>query len=196
MGVSVASLVDGKIPTEQLPALAITETFVVASESAMLALDAQPGDIAIRTDLSKSFILADIGASTLSNWKELLTPADAVSSVNGQTGAVSLDSDDVSEGSTNLYFTDARAKSAAAAQQKHERIVLSSTDISNGYIDLAYDVIGVPMVINGPSRIPLLPTDDFTVSGARITWNSATVGAMGEEALVEGEIIHVFYMGE
>lgn len=33
---------------------------------------------------------------------------DAVSSVNGQTGAVSLDSDDISEGSTNLYFTDER----------------------------------------------------------------------------------------
>ena len=33
---------------------------------------------------------------------------DQVSSVNTQTGAVVLDSDDVSEGSSNLYYTNAR----------------------------------------------------------------------------------------
>lgn len=38
---------------------------------------------------------------------------DGVISVNGQTGAVVLDTDDVSEGSTNLYFTDTRARTAA-----------------------------------------------------------------------------------
>jgi hypothetical protein len=195
VGVSVASLVGGVVPVDQLPAIAITDTFVVADEAAMLALVAETGDVAIREDLSKSFILAAEPPSTLDNWKELLTPADTVLSVNGQTGIVSLDSDDVAEGTANLYFTEERAKQAAAAQQKHERIVLSATDITNGYIDLQNDVIGVPMVFNGPSRIPLLPTDDFSVSGARITWNPATVGQGGEEALVEDEIIHVFYMG-
>lgn len=185
----------GKVPSSQLPAIAITDTFVVSSQAAMLALTAQTGDIAVRTDLNKSFILTASPASTLANWQELLTPVSAVVSVNGQTGAVSLNSDNISEGSSNLYYTDTRAKAAAANQQKHQRIVLSATDISNGYIDLAASVIGVPMVINGPSRIPLLPTDDFTVAGARITWNTSTVGPGGEEALVEGEIIHVFYMG-
>ena len=33
---------------------------------------------------------------------------DAVASVNGQTGVVSLDTDNVSEGSSNLYYTNAR----------------------------------------------------------------------------------------
>jgi len=36
----------------------------------------------------------------------------AVDSVNGQTGVVVLDSDDISEGATNLYFTDTRALGA------------------------------------------------------------------------------------
>ena len=81
---------DAKIPTSQLPALAITDTFPVASQAAMLALTAEVGDVAVRTDLNKSFILKTAGASTLGNWQELLTPTDAVSSVNGQTGAVSL----------------------------------------------------------------------------------------------------------
>jgi hypothetical protein len=81
---------DNKIPSAQLPAIAITDTFPVASQAAMLALTAEVGDIAVRTDLNKSFILKTAGASTLANWQELLTPTDAVLSVNGQTGAVSL----------------------------------------------------------------------------------------------------------
>jgi len=36
----------------------------------------------------------------------------AVDSVNGQTGVVVLDSDDINEGTTNLYFTDTRALGA------------------------------------------------------------------------------------
>jgi len=39
-------------------------------------------------------------------------PSSAVDSVNGQTGVVVLDSDDISEGATNLYFTDTRALGA------------------------------------------------------------------------------------
>jgi len=37
---------------------------------------------------------------------------DAVSSVNGQTGAVSLTTDNIPEGTTNLYFTNTRARNA------------------------------------------------------------------------------------
>lgn len=81
---------NGLVPTHHLPALAISETFVVASQAAMLALTAQIGDVAVRTDVNKSFILTATPASTLGNWQELLTPTDAVLSVDGNTGAVSL----------------------------------------------------------------------------------------------------------
>jgi hypothetical protein len=80
----------GLVPTHHLPALAISETSVVASQAAMLALTAQTGDVAVRTDVNKSFILTATPASTLGNWQELLTPTDAVLSVDGSTGAVSL----------------------------------------------------------------------------------------------------------
>jgi len=79
----------GKLDTSILPALAITETFVVNNQSAMLALTAQTGDVAIRTDLNKSFILSSNSPGTLADWKELLTPTDAVLSVAGLTGAIS-----------------------------------------------------------------------------------------------------------
>ena len=81
---------NGLVPTHHLPALAITTTQVVNSEANMLALTAQVGDVAVRTDINKSFILTATPATTLANWQELLTPTDAVLSVDGSTGAVSL----------------------------------------------------------------------------------------------------------
>jgi hypothetical protein len=87
----VASLdASGLIPTSQMPPLAISEPFIVASQAAMLALTAQRGDVAIRTDVNKTYILATDSPSTLADWKEMLTPTDAVSSVDGRVGAVTL----------------------------------------------------------------------------------------------------------
>jgi hypothetical protein len=60
----------GKVPTSQLPALNLGETFSVASQAAMLALAANPGDVAIRTDLipQAEFLLLAAPASNLANW--------------------------------------------------------------------------------------------------------------------------------
>lgn len=80
----------GKIPVGQVPSVALVDTYVVASQTEMLALTCQVGDVAVRTDVKKTFILRVNGASTLANWQELLTPTDAVTSVNGQTGVVSI----------------------------------------------------------------------------------------------------------
>ena len=98
----------GKLSEAVIPAIAITDTFVVDSQAAMLALGAQQGDVAVRTDVNKTFILKVAPATTLANWVELETPTDAVTSVNGLTGAVTLTTSEVAEGS-NLYFTTARA---------------------------------------------------------------------------------------
>ena len=87
---------NGKLASSVVPASAITDTFVVSSQAAMLALSsAEVGDVAVRTDIDKSFILKEEPYSTLANWQELLTPTAAVSSVNSQTGAVVLTSSDV-----------------------------------------------------------------------------------------------------
>lgn len=102
----------GKVPAAQIPAIAITDVNVVASESEQLALTNQEaGDVAKRTDITKTFIHNGGTAGTMDDWTELTADGDVLS-VNGQVGAVSLDTDDISEGSTNLYFTDARAKTA------------------------------------------------------------------------------------
>lgn len=86
---------DGKISSDVLPNLAITDTFVVDSQAAMLALTAQVGDVAIRTDESKTYILKTTPATALANWQQLQTPACDIQSVNGKTGAVVLSYTDV-----------------------------------------------------------------------------------------------------
>lgn len=141
----IASLdASGIIPTSQLPPLAITSTFVVASQAAMLALTAQEGDVAVRTDQSRSYILSTNSPSTLVDWKELLTPADAVLSVNGQTGVVSLLTTNITEG-TNLYYTSARFDTRFGTK--------STTDLSEGtnlyYTDERVDDRVAALIQNG-----------------------------------------------
>ena len=85
----------GLLPTSQLPPLAITSTYVVASEVAQLALTVQEGDVAVRTDLNQNFIALNATNATMADWQLLLTPTDAVLSVNGQTGVVVLAAADV-----------------------------------------------------------------------------------------------------
>ena len=97
---------NGLVPTNHLPPLAITDVHVVADATERNALVAQEGDVAIQTDNSSSWIYDG------STWVQFGT-SGAVLSVNGQTGTVSLDTDDISEGSTNQYFTSTRAKTAA-----------------------------------------------------------------------------------
>ena len=94
----------GKINTAQLPGLAITNTFVCATEVAMLAIGpADVGDIAVRTDINKSFILTALPGSALANWQELLTAPDLVTSVNGKIGAITLSSSDITGFSAVAY---------------------------------------------------------------------------------------------
>jgi hypothetical protein len=93
----------GRLSSSILPNLAITDVFVVASEAAMLALStANIGDVAIRTDIEKTFILATSSFATLSDWKELATPHAPVTSVAGKTGVVTLGVADISGLSTAI----------------------------------------------------------------------------------------------
>lgn len=120
---------NGKLPEGVIPASAITEVFVVNSQSAMLALTAQPGDVAVRTDINKSFILKQTPASTLSNWVELLTPLDSVTSVNGETGSVVLTSDNINVGTTTQTITQKLTELTNAISSAGKRY---TTTIGNG----------------------------------------------------------------
>lgn len=70
-----------KIDQTYLPSIAIVDVYTVNSEVNQLALDAQEGDVAIRTDESKSYVRNGGTAGTMSDWSELISPTDGVTSV-------------------------------------------------------------------------------------------------------------------
>ena len=121
----------GKILISQLPSLLINNTYVVNSEAEMLALTAVKSDIAVRTDIEKTFILADIPASNINNWIEVLASYDRVISVNGLGGIVTLTTSNIPEGS-NLYFSDSRVNNntnvAANTAKRHDQVTVGTAN--------------------------------------------------------------------
>ena len=86
---------DGKLINSQLPSITISDTYVVTSQAEMLGLTlADKGDVAVRTDLNKSFILKGNLYSTLADWQELLTPTGAVTTVFGRNGSITAQTGD------------------------------------------------------------------------------------------------------
>lgn len=110
---NASNITSGSLSSSVLPPIAITTVQTAANETAHLALTAQEGDVVVRTDESKSYIHNGGSAGTMTDYTELQTPSDAVLSVNGDTGTVILNQDDVGDGSTYVRtennFTDARA---------------------------------------------------------------------------------------
>lgn len=122
----------GKINPSQLPALAITDTFVVASQAAQTALSAEVGDVAVRTDQNKSYILKTAPASVFANWQELLTPTDTVTSVFGRSGPVTAQNGDYNTSqvteSGNLYFTEPRVRATVLTGLGLTAGIVAATD--------------------------------------------------------------------
>jgi hypothetical protein len=114
-----ADLVNGLIPTAQIPSIALGTSVVVATEAAMLALTStqvQPGDLAIRPD--STWMLMSSNPASISNWRRLNT-GNAVASVNGQTGTVVLSAASVNARpvGTNIPFAEVEGLGAALADR-------------------------------------------------------------------------------
>ena len=105
---------NNKVPAEYLPAIAITDVMTATDETAMLALEAQRGDVAVRTDIAKTFILSTDDPTVLADWKEIKSGL-SVQSINGKSGvSVQLSTKDIPE-DQNEYFTYERARGAFTA---------------------------------------------------------------------------------
>lgn len=80
-----------KLATSTLPWVALTDTFTVGTSSDLTSLSsADQWDIAIVTTENKTYVLSQAPYSTAANWKEILAPTGWVTSVNGNTWAVTV----------------------------------------------------------------------------------------------------------
>ena len=80
-----------KLATSTIPWVALTDTFTVSTSSDLITLsNADQWDIAIVSSENKTYVLSQAPYSTASNWKQILSPTGWVTSVNGQTWAVTL----------------------------------------------------------------------------------------------------------
>lgn len=147
--------------------------------AAALAVDAGELEKTVGADGVTSFGLADLADSGAGTFK-LITR-----DVKGRlSGTVNGDSDDVSEGSTNLYYTDERARDAMAAalvaganvtitvNDPGDTITIaaaggSSSEPAAALIDPIMDFMGKP------------PTATAAVNGASYPWVAAAIATGG-----------------
>lgn len=179
----------GKIPASQLPSTVMEYkgTWNASTNTPTLADGVgDPGDVYIVSVAgtqnlgsgSISFAVGDWVIYNGSIWQKS-SASDAVVSVNGQQGVVVLDSDDIAEGSTNLYFTDERAQDAVGT------ILTDSSKIDFTYNDATPEISATIVAgslanvdINASAAIDATKIADGSVSNTEFQYiNSLTSNA-------------------
>ena len=149
---------DGKIPQSQIPAIAITDVYVVANIVARDALVVQTGDVAKVSDAGSGYPQTYIYDGSI--WIDIQETSDVIS-VNGQTGVVVLDTDDISEGTTNLYYTDARVSANTDVANNTANSHVQNTDwqLRSGLVE-ATTVGELKIKVFRQAAQPTLSADD------------------------------------
>jgi hypothetical protein len=114
------------------------------------------GELIYTTDTKQLFV----GDGTTAGGNSVSAP---VTSVNTQTGSVSLASDNIPEGSSNFYFTNERAQDAVAPLFTHS---------SHSNISFTYDDAGDKLI--GTVTSPFTAEDAQDAAGAALTSGAHT----------------------
>jgi hypothetical protein len=159
----------GLVPVAQLPPIALSEYLgSVASQAAMLALTGQRGDWCIRTDTGTTWVLKAEPSSLLASWQKLETPTDAVLSVAGKTGTVTLVKADVGLGSVDNTADTAKPVSTAQATAIALQIPLTQKAAASGVASLDGSTkIPIAQIPTGSSSSTVAIGNDARLSDAR-----------------------------
>ena len=158
----------------------------------------QASDI-VTNNAKVSNVQSDWNAST--GLAEILNkptiPIVPVDSVNGQTGVVVLDTDDIAEGTTNLYYTDARVDAnpdvvantakvgitptqASDITTNRSDITTNRTGIADNAIDIAQNALDIS------NKVSNVQSDWNASSGLAVILNKPTIPSGGVTQIVAG----------
>lgn len=113
-------------------------------------------------------------------WESLTHPTDAVTSVNGETGVVVLDSDDITEGTSNLYFTDARVSANSDVTANTAKVGITTqqaSDITTNNAKVGITTQQAADIVTNNSKVGIT-----TQQASDITTNNAKVGITTAQA--------------
>ena len=171
---------NGRVPSSQLPSSAFeykgnwdasTNTPTLADGTGD-AGDMYRVSVAGNQDLGSGTIDFQVGDYLLYNGAEWdkIDNTDSVSSVNGQTGAVSLNSDNIAEGSTNLYdqVVSLSNGTGITTSGTYPNFTITNSDL--GSTQNIFKTISLPSGVN-PTAGSNTDTLNFTSSDSSVTIN-------------------------
>lgn len=179
----------GKLPTSQLPDLAIT-TFLgtVASQTAMLALTGQRGDWCIRSDTGTVFVLSADNASLIGSWTQMSYPAAPVASVAGKTGAVTLTSSDVGLGNVNNTSDASKPISTATQSALDTKAPLASPAFTGNATATTQAVSDNSTRVATTAFVKSQPAAALTSEQATVLTMSIPSGSAGKKVVLATEV--------
>ncbi len=171
--------IDGKINQNYLPAgINLSTVYTVGDQSAQDALSPISGDVAIRTDESKTYVYDG------SSWVELQNPTDAVTSVNGQVGVVSLSKTDVGLG--NVDNTSDLDKPVSTATQSSLDLKANTSDLGTASGEDVGTGAGNVVQLDGSGRLPSVDGSQLTnLPAAPVT---SVAGYTGDVSLTTSDV--------
>jgi len=181
----------GKVPSGQIPDLAITQVYVVASEALRDAIPlVQQGDTAIVSSPPNNWIwTGPEGSPTASgvapdySWVKLVVPTGTVTSVNTQSGTVNLVTSDIPEGieapSDRRWYTTLREGEVF----KKDGSVAMTGNLNMG----ANEITNATQIISGTVRTSTLAstvpsinvTSALDMNGVNIFMNGNSISDAG-----------------
>jgi hypothetical protein len=157
----------------------------------MLALVGQKGDWCTRTDLGTNWVITGNDPTQLASWTALTYPASPVVSVNGETGAVSLDATDVGAApvSHGTHLTDGD-KGDIIVGGSGTTLTIDNNAVTNGKLATVSEQTikgravgtgtGNPTDLTGTQVAAILPTAAANVRGVVVPPNNTTLFLRGD----------------
>jgi hypothetical protein len=170
----VATLDSGsKVPSAQIPAVALTDTYTCGNESCQTSLSAEEGDVCIRSDETKSYVHNGGTADDMTDWWEL-EAVGLVNSVNGDTGVVT-GMEETADRQTTISDSDTNYPTSGAVVDYHAANLAAAaahTDTTGKTVDDhhddmsdTYDITPATVTTTGDIKINSDATDDQILFG-------------------------------